>query len=112
MPKKSTKTDTKPLCGNQLRGRYKWAALDKIRNFRQADVKLKTAKKLGYDYISEALIKEYRNLKSAKKVGELLGFTSAGVRFALTALGEPLCPVGGFRVGDVRRGRPRGSTNT
>jgi hypothetical protein len=107
MPKKATKTDQKTL-----RGRYKWAALDKVRKFRQVDDKLKAANKLGYSYISEALIKEYRNLKSARKVGELLGFTSAGVRFALVALGETLFPVGGFRVGDIRRGRPRGSTNT
>lgn len=107
MSKDSKKTDQ-----TKLRGPYKWAALDKARNFRQKEYKLEVAKQLGYNYISEALVKEYRKLKSARKVGKLMGFTSAGVRFALAALGETLLPVGGFRVGDIRRGKPRRSTNS
>lgn len=78
-----------------------------MRNFRYAAEKLKAAKALGYSSISEALIGEYRILKSARKVGVLLGLTSNGVRFALKDIGEPINGPGGYREGDIRKGRPK-----
>jgi hypothetical protein len=93
----------------KLRGRYKWQILDKRFRFNQQ--KLKSAKKLGYECISEAIIKEYRKLKSARKVGEMIGMTSNGVRFALKAFGENVAGPGGYRKGDIRLGRPKSRNN-
>jgi hypothetical protein len=93
----------------KLRGRYKWQILDK--RFRFSEAKLKAAKKLGYKSISEAIVKQYRMLKSARKVGMLMGMTSNGIRFALKDFGETIAPRGGYRKGDLRNGRPKSRNN-
>jgi hypothetical protein len=93
----------------KLRGRYKWQILDKRFRFNQQ--KLTAAKKLGYGCISEAIVKEYRKLKSASKVGKMMGMTSNGVRFALKDFGEDVAGPGGYRKGDIRLGRPKSRNN-
>lgn len=81
--------------------------MSKMRAFRFKEERTKIAISLGYDSIQQALIQEYRKLRSAKKVGLLFGMTSNGVRFAIKALGEKTNGPGGFRPGDIRRGRPK-----
>ena len=60
----------------------------KMRKYYYAAEKLAIAKKLGYETISEAIVGEYRKLKSARKVGRLFGMESNSIRFALIDLGE------------------------
>ena len=83
--------------------------MPKMRAFRFKEERTQIAISLGYDSIQEALIAEYRKLKSARKVGVLFGMTSNGVRFAIKALGEKTNGPGGYRKGDIRLGRPKGS---
>jgi hypothetical protein len=83
----------------------------KVRTFRFKEERTQIAISLGYDSIQEALIAEYHKLKSARKVGALFGMTGNGVRFAIKAFGEKTNGPGGYRVGDIRRGRPRKGTN-
>jgi EAL domain-containing protein (putative c-di-GMP-specific phosphodiesterase class I) len=83
----------------------RWKLLDK--RFRHFNSKIEAAHRLGYSTISEALVTEYRKLRSARKIGDLLGLTSNGVRFALHDFGVKVAGPGGYRAGDVRRGRPK-----
>lgn len=81
--------------------------MPKMRTFRFKEEKTQIAINLGYDSIQEALIAEYRKFKSVRKVGALFGMTGNGVRVAIKDLGEKTNGPGGYRPGDIRRGRPK-----
>lgn len=72
-----------------------WHRLDLGYRFKHRQDRLRIARELGYLYISQAIICEYRKLKSTILVGELLGLTSPSVLVFLRWAGEPMAHQGG-----------------
>jgi hypothetical protein len=84
--------------------KHNYKQLDIDFAFKYREDRKKQANELGYKYISECLIKEYRKIKSLDKVGEKLKLSQAAILYALKKFGEPRQPIGGYRPGDIRWG--------
>ena len=77
---------------------------EKMRYLFRSD-RLAAARRWGYRYISESIVKEYRKTKSARKTGARLGgLTADAIRAFLHKINEPDTGPGGYRPGD-RRGK-------
>lgn len=76
-----------------------WAQLDKTYKHNYYEDRLKIANDLGYDYISEAVIKSYRKNQSCKKTGELFEMSAPGISSMLKIFKEPLRGPGGANRG-------------
>jgi hypothetical protein len=74
-----------------------WKQFDKDHKYSYREDRLEIARKLGYNFISEATVKLYRKYKSTKKVSTLLKISTAGVLTELKFLGEPRMSQGGCR---------------
>lgn len=72
-----------------------WEKLDKKRNYYYKKDRLKIAKSLGYEYISECTAKLYAGLQSTAKVGEILGISATAVGVELKTMGIKLRSRGG-----------------
>jgi hypothetical protein len=83
-----------------MNSEQKWIDLDASHNFSYKAEKLKLAKSLGFNYISEAIISLYRQTKSTRKTGELLQIGAAGIGHILKKFDEPLRGPGGANCGD------------
>jgi hypothetical protein len=64
-----------------------WEQLDHNHMYSYRSDRLKMAKKLGFNYISECTAKLYYKHQSASKVAELLKLSTAGVLVELKKLG-------------------------
>jgi len=85
---------------------HDYAKLDREYRFNFYEDRLKQAKKLGYNYVSECLVKLYRKHKSQPKVARILNLGHDSILYPLKKFGEPRNPPGGFRPGDKRYGKP------
>jgi len=63
------------------------------------------AEQLGYQFISQCVVEEYRKLKSLNKVAVKLEVTQACISYELKKFNEPRQPRGGYRPGDKRHGQ-------
>ena len=94
--------------GNRLRKteiiptRQRFKDFEKNRRWNYYAERLRKANELGYDYLIEAIVFEYRRLKSFNKVAKVFGLTSSGIQAILQAFGEPRNSPGGYREGDKR----------
>ena len=74
-----------------------WEQFDKDHKYSYREDRLGIARKLGYNFISEATVKLYRKYKSTKKVSAFLKISTAGVLAELKFLNEPRMSQGGCR---------------
>jgi len=82
---------------------YDYQSIDKQWQYQQRQDRLESARKLGFEYISEATVKVYRETKSSTKTGKLLGgLTSQAVCQFLSEIGEPRNPRGGWNEDRAR----------
>jgi hypothetical protein len=79
------------------RNKMNWENLDKIYKYAYRQDRLKIAKKMGYNFISEATVKLYRKYRSTNKVASILNVSTAAVLSELKSLGEPRMSRGGCR---------------
>jgi hypothetical protein len=92
---------------------HDYKKIDKQHKFHYYNDKLKQAKELGYDYVSEAIIELYRKHKSSSKVCQILELGGEGTIFYfLKKFGEPTNKRGGARTGQGRKHWNPLSTNT
>ena len=76
---------------------HDYQKIDLERNYNWRDERIETAKKLGYQYISESIVETYRKVRSSRKAGQILGgFTSQALLRFLHSIGEPTLPPGGW----------------
>lgn len=75
--------------------RHNWDLIDKEYNYYYRHDRIKTAHKIGYNFISEATVMLYRKHKSTIIVAKILGLSPAGVRSELLKNQEPLRARGG-----------------
>ncbi len=65
--------------------------LDKTYRFNKRKIRLQIAKSLGYDYISEAIIKTYRETKSLSKTAKIFNYyDDSSVFHIMQKLKEPI----------------------
>ena len=75
---------------------HDYAKIDQESTFCWRDERLERAKELGYDYISESIVKTYRKTKSGRKTGKILcGLSDINIRWFLNKIGEPVRGPGG-----------------
>lgn len=74
---------------------YDYEAFDNARRYHWRDMQLKIAKRLGYSYISEAIVDLYKRKKSSSEVGKIMSMSPSGVRSILHDIGHPILPKGG-----------------
>ena len=86
---------------------HDYKKLDTAHKYQYAEDRLKQAHELGYSFISQCTVEEYRKLKSTSKVAVLFKMSAAGIASELKQFGEPMQPPGGFRPGDRRYGHRR-----
>jgi hypothetical protein len=69
-----TSLDLNKICFEELDDSYEF-------NYREDKMEISNC--LGYDYISEAIIKEYFKLKSEKRVAGIFNLTEPAIRYQL-----------------------------
>ena len=69
--------------------KHNYALLDKKFPVTFRNDKLKEAKKLGYNYVSQATIELYRKYQSQRIVGKILKMTERAISYRLTNYKEP-----------------------
>ena len=88
---------------------HDYAGIDAKTPYNWRVQRLEAARDLGYEYISECIVSEYRKTRSAAKVGQIQGGISPErIRRFLKQIGEPINPPGGYRHGDRRQGKVTG----
>lgn len=87
--------------------KHNYKAIEQDYNFSYYQDHLKIAQKLGYTYLCEGIIKEYRKLKSQRKVALVFEYNNRSIRYMLKRFKEPSQSQGGYRPGDIRYGRSK-----
>ena len=72
-----------------------WESLDASRSYHYKQDRLQIANKLGYKYISEAVVRTYLKLQSIPKTAKVLGTTYSSARADLLRMGVKLNSRGG-----------------
>lgn len=78
---------------------WDFKTLDQEIKFKNRDIRKQAAKKLGYHYITEAIVKLYRKHQSSYKVGALMNVASVSILKTLERIGEPKNKRGSRRRG-------------
>ena len=79
-----------------------YANFDTVHRYDYREDRIRTAKTLGYNYISECTASLYKELKSTRKVAALLNMSADGIASELKQMGVTMQGRGGFRPGDLR----------
>jgi len=77
----------------------RYARMDEEWRFKYRSDRLKLARSLGYYFISQSIIMEYRRLKSARLTGDVLDMGTAAILVFLKWAEEPRHPRGGYNRG-------------
>lgn len=74
--------------------------LDKKHLYSYYDDRIKIAKSLGFDSITEAIIKTYRKNQSTEKTGKIFEFSPTAIAYILKKFNEPMRGPGGANRGN------------
>ncbi len=91
---------------------HNYRLLDEKFHYQQRQERLEAAQALGFEYISESIVKTYRAYKSSTKTGALLGGLSAqAILQFLGKVGEPVNSKGGWNRSRQRKWEIRRNGN-